>query len=60
MGLEFIRKMFEEQFLIADVEMTDSLSGSNVVPERWFWVRPTFSSKKFGTCTYATRQYLQN
>ncbi len=37
MGLEFDGELFEERFLIADIEMT-----SDSPPERHFWFEPTF------------------
>ena len=46
MELKFVGKTFEEQFLIADVEMADSPWGSNAIPERWFWFDPPFHQGK--------------
>ena len=37
MGLAFEGVLFEERFLIADIEMT-----ADFPPERWFWFEPTF------------------
>ncbi|MBO6541515.1 MAG: FAD-dependent oxidoreductase [Rhizobiaceae bacterium] len=37
MGLEFEGRIFEERFLIADVEMK-----ADFPSERWFWFEPTF------------------
>ena len=37
MGLEFDGELFEERFLIADVEME-----ADFPSERWFWFEPTF------------------
>ena len=37
MGLDFEGRIFEERFLIADVEMK-----ADFPPERWFWFEPTF------------------
>ncbi len=37
MGLDFDGELFEERFLIADIEMT-----ANFPSERWFWFEPTF------------------
>lgn len=37
MGLEFAGRVFEERFLIADVEMK-----ADFPPERWFWFEPPF------------------
>ncbi len=37
MGLDFAGKLFEERFLIADVEMK-----ADFPPERWFWFEPPF------------------
>ena len=37
MGLDFDGELFEERFLIADIEMT-----ADFPPERWFWFQPTF------------------
>lgn len=42
MGLPFEGKRFEEQFLIADVRMTDSPYRNDGTPERWFWFKPPF------------------
>ncbi|MDF0601309.1 FAD-dependent oxidoreductase [Psychromarinibacter sp. C21-152] len=37
MGLDFAGELFEERFLIADIEMT-----ADTPSERWFWFEPTF------------------
>ena len=37
LGLEFAGQLFEERFLIADVELEADLA-----PERWFWFEPSF------------------
>lgn len=37
MGLDFAGRVFEERFLIADVEMK-----ADFPPERWFWFEPPF------------------
>lgn len=37
MGLEFAGELFEERFLIADIEMQ-----ADFPSERWFWFEPTF------------------
>lgn len=37
LGLDFVGKVFEERFLIADVEMK-----ADFPSERWFWFEPTF------------------
>lgn len=37
LGLEFDGELFEERFLIADIEMA-----ADFPPERWFWFEPTF------------------
>ena len=37
LGLEFAGQLFEERFLIADVELEADLP-----PERWFWFEPSF------------------
>lgn len=37
MGLDFVGKLFEERFLIADVEMK-----ADFPSERWFWFEPPF------------------
>ncbi len=37
LGLDFAGKLFEERFLIADVEMK-----ADFPSERWFWFEPTF------------------
>lgn len=42
MGLAFEGETFDEQFLIADVEMDDDPFDSDGTPERWFWFRPPF------------------
>lgn len=39
LGLDFEGKVFEERFLIADVEMQ-----ADFPPERWFWFEPPFHS----------------
>ncbi len=39
MGLDFAGELFEERFLIADIEMK-----ANLPSERWFWFEPTFHS----------------
>ncbi len=39
MGLDFAGRIFEERFLIADVEMQ-----ADFPPERWFWFEPPFHS----------------
>ena len=39
MDLEFPGQLFEERFLITDVEMT-----ADFPSERWFWFEPTFHS----------------
>ena len=41
MGLSFKGEAFEEQFLIADVEMEQSPFETEE-PERWFWFKPPF------------------
>ena len=46
MGLDFTGQTFQEQFLIADIEMEDSPFGENAVPERWFWFDPPFHEGK--------------
>jgi 3-(3-hydroxy-phenyl)propionate hydroxylase len=46
MGLSFEGQTFEEQFLIADVEMDTSPFGDAAVPERWFWFDPKFHNGK--------------
>jgi len=46
MGLDFTGQTFEEQFLIADIEMEDSPFGEDDIPERWFWFDPPFHSGK--------------
>jgi 3-(3-hydroxy-phenyl)propionate hydroxylase len=46
MGLSFEGQTFEEQFLIADIEMQDSPFGDADVPERWFWFDPPFHPGK--------------
>lgn len=46
MGLDFTGQTFEEQFLIADIEMADSPFGDEDVSERWFWFDPTFHPGK--------------
>lgn len=37
LGLDFAGVLFEERFLIADIEME-----ADFPPERWFWFEPTF------------------
>ncbi|HSF63516.1 MAG TPA: FAD-dependent monooxygenase [Paracoccaceae bacterium] len=45
MGLRWEGQTFEEQFLIADIEMADSpFAGAGA--ERWFWFDPTFHPGK--------------
>ncbi|HQY43267.1 MAG TPA: FAD-dependent oxidoreductase [Paracoccaceae bacterium] len=39
MGLDFAGELFEERFLIADIEMQ-----ADFPSERWFWFEPTFHS----------------
>jgi 3-(3-hydroxy-phenyl)propionate hydroxylase len=46
MGLEFAGQSFEEQFLIADIEMAQSPFGDSGVAERWFWFDPVFHDGK--------------
>ena len=46
MGLDFEGQSFEEQFLIADIEIEGSPFGDADVPERWFWFDPSFHSGK--------------
>ena len=46
MGLSFTGQTFQEQFLIADIEMEDSPFGESSVPERWFWFDPPFHPGK--------------
>ncbi len=46
MGLDFTGQTFEEQFLIADIEMQQSPFGDEDVPERWFWFDPPFHPGK--------------
>ena len=41
MGLDFKGQVFEEHFLIVDVEMEESPFHSDE-PERWFWFNPPF------------------
>lgn len=41
MDLSFKGETFDEQFLIADVEMEDSPFNTDE-PERWFWFKPPF------------------
>lgn len=41
MGLNFDGQVFDEHFLIADVEMEASPFDSDT-PERWFWFKPPF------------------
>ena len=45
MGLDFEGQTFEEQFLIADVEMADGPFAGGT-PERWFWFDPPFHGGK--------------
>ena len=40
MGLSFKGQVFEEHFLIVDVEMEDPFQSDE--PERWFWFNPPF------------------
>ncbi len=46
MGLSFEGQTFQEQFLIADIEMEQSPFGDQDVPERWFWFDPPFHPGK--------------
>lgn len=46
MGLEFEGQSFEEQFLIADIEMEQSPFRREGVAERWFWFDPPFHDGK--------------
>ncbi|MAY89285.1 MAG: FAD-dependent oxidoreductase [Pseudooceanicola sp.] len=46
MGLDFTGQTFQEQFLIADIEMEQSPFGDHPVPERWFWFDPPFHPGK--------------
>ena len=46
MGLDFTGQTFQEQFLIADIEMEESPFGSEGIPERWFWFDPPFHTGK--------------
>ena len=46
MSLSFKGQTFEEQFLIADIEMEESPFGDKDVPERWFWFDPPFHAGK--------------
>ena len=46
MGLAFPGQTFEEQFLIADIEMADSPFGDADLSERWFWFDPPFHPGK--------------
>ena len=46
MGLSFTGQTFQEQFLIADIEMEESPFGDHGVPERWFWFDPPFHPGK--------------
>ncbi|MCR9126354.1 MAG: FAD-dependent oxidoreductase [Rhodobacteraceae bacterium] len=46
MGLDFTGQTFQEQFLIADIEMADSPFGDHATPERWFWFDPPFHPGK--------------
>ncbi len=45
MGLSFEGETFQEQFLIADIEMDKSPFGDGP-PERWFWFDPVFHPGK--------------
>ena len=45
MGLDFTGQTFQEQFLIADIEMKDSPFEQGT-PERWFWFDPPFHPGK--------------
>lgn len=45
MGLDFTGQTFQEQFLIADIEMKDSPFKQGT-PERWFWFDPPFHPGK--------------
>ncbi|KMK67999.1 FAD-dependent monooxygenase [Puniceibacterium sp. IMCC21224] len=45
MGLPFEGQTFEEQFLIADIEMAGNPFGDGP-PERWFWFDPVFHPGK--------------
>ena len=42
MGLDFEGRVFEDNFLIADIRMT----GHDMPPERWFWFDPPFNPGK--------------
>lgn len=42
MGLDFEGRVFEDNFLIADIRMTDH----DMPPERWFWFDPPFNPGK--------------
>jgi 3-(3-hydroxy-phenyl)propionate hydroxylase len=46
MGLAWQGRTFEEQFLIADVEMADGPFAAQAAPERWFWFDPPFHPGK--------------
>lgn len=46
MGLDFTGQTFQEQFLIADIEMEQSPFGDADIPERWFWFDPPFHPGK--------------
>ena len=46
MGLDFTGQTFQEQFLIADIEMEESPFGDDATPERWFWFDPVFHPGK--------------
>lgn len=46
MGLEFEGQSFEEQFLIADIEMDESPFRTEGLAERWFWFDPPFHAGK--------------
>ena len=45
MDLDFTGQTFEEQFLIADIEMEESPFAQGT-PERWFWFDPPFHQGK--------------
>ncbi len=46
MGLTFEGQSFEEQFLIADIEMEEGPFDKRADPERWFWFDPPFHTGK--------------
>ena len=48
MGLGFEGRVFEDNFLIADVRME-----ANFPTERWFWFEPRFKSGDFGAFAQA-------